>query len=182
MMADYVSKHTGAVIDSTIDRVLNGEAGIVQGVGIAAVYKRVSGIGNGAPNTILVELTDGSTYTFSVDNGRIPNFGTENAGKLMYIDATGEPNILTLGAGLQIAEGVLSVIGGSSGDGDDGGGDSGGDSGGEDPGDSDAVVEMTVDDDGNATVAGATLAVSDGDGSLSGATLTVDDNGDATIA
>ena len=102
-------------------------------------------------------------------------FGAENAGKLLYINSDGEATILALGAGLQIVNGVLSVIGGSSGGGNTGG-DSGDDSGGT------GAVELTVDNDGNATVAGATLTVVDGVGSLSGATLTVAADGDATIA
>ena len=74
-------------------------------------------------------------------------FGAENAGKLLYINSDGEATILALGAGLQIKNGVLSVIGGST-----SGGDSGDDSGGT------GAVELTVDNDGNATVAGASLS------------------------
>lgn len=103
-------------------------------------------------------------------------FGAENAGKLLYINSNGEATILVLGTGLQIVDGVLSVIGGSSGGGNTGGGDSGDDSGGT------GAVELTVGNDGTATVAGATLTVTNGDGKLSGATLTVGANGDATIA
>lgn len=119
-MADYVSKHTGSVIDSTIDRILNGDVGEVQAIGIAAVYQRMSGIGNGAPNKIVVELTDGTISTLTVNNGTIPNFGTENAGKLLYVGDDGEVSILAIGAGLQIVNGILSVIGGGTGGSDPG--------------------------------------------------------------
>jgi hypothetical protein len=98
--------------------------------------------------------------------GEIPNFGTENAGKLVYIGENGEATILNIGTGLQIVDGVLSVIGGSSGG---------------DPGDTETLA-MSVDDDGHATLAGATLTVENGVGSLAGATLTVTADGSATIA
>lgn len=120
MMADYVSKHTGAVIDLCIDRVLNGEA------------------------------------------GTIPNFGTENAGKLLYVNNNGDVTILAIGEGLKIVNGVLSVTGGSAGGSE--------------------AVEMSVDASGNATISGVALSVNaEGAATMTGATLKVETNGDAMI-
>ena len=73
------------------------------------------------------------------------------AGQLLFVDGTGKISPISLGAGLQITNGVLSVIGGG---GSGGGGDSG-------------EISFAVDENGNATI--------------SGAALTVDGNGNATI-
>lgn len=162
-MADYVSKHTGLTIDSTIDRILNGDIGNVQGVGVVAIYQSVTGQGNGSWNTITIALSDGRESKISVANGTIPSFSTENAGKLMYIDEQGEPKPLALSPVFYIADGVLNVN----------------------------LLEsiprgeaMSVDESGNATISDSSITFeidTDGNATLSGATLTVDENGDATF-
>lgn len=48
------------------------------------------------------------------------NFGTENAGKLLFVGDDGAVSILAIGAGLQIVNGILSVVGGSAGGSDPG--------------------------------------------------------------
>jgi hypothetical protein len=66
-----------------------------QAVGIASIYQKTTGIGNGSKNTIAVELTDGTLSTFNVSNGTIPNFGAENAGKLLSVGDDGEVSLTT---------------------------------------------------------------------------------------
>lgn len=162
-MADYVSKHTGLTIDSTIDRILNGDVGHVQGVSVVAVYQSIAGQGNGSRNTITIALSDGRESNISVMNGTIPSFSTANAGKLMYIDENGEPKPLALSPAFNITNGVLNVTL------------------------LDTIPRgevMSVDENGNATISGSDVSWSidmDGNATLSGATLTVDENGDATI-
>ena len=67
-----------------------------------------------------------------------------DAGKLLYIDANGEIRPLTLGEGLEIVDGVLRVTATGS-----------------------VIAQITVDDEGNAVITGATL--------------TVDENGNAVL-
>ena len=108
-MSEYVSKHTGLTIDSTIDRILNGDVGNVQGVSVANIQQSVSGQGNGAWNIITIMLSDGRESEIYVANGTIPSFSTENTGKLMYIDENGEPQPLALGSEFYIDAGVLHL-------------------------------------------------------------------------
>lgn len=87
------------------------------------------------------------------------------AGQLLFIDGTGKISPISLGAGLQITNGVLSVIGGG---GSGGGGDSG-------------EISFAVDGNGNATISGTTFNVDDdGNATISGE-IAVDANGNALI-
>ena len=108
-MAEYVSKHSGLTIDSAIDRIINGDVGTVVGVSVVAVYQRVIGFGPGGQNGIRMMLSDGTDIMFYFPNGTIPNFGVNNAGKVLYIDENGEPNLITLSPALYIADGVLRL-------------------------------------------------------------------------
>lgn len=87
------------------------------------------------------------------------NQGTENVGKLMYVSANGALVPLALGAGLEIRDGVLVVTATGT-----------------------VAAEITVDENGNAIVTGATLTVDEaGNATFTGAVLTVDEAGNATL-
>lgn len=43
------------------------------------------------------------------ESGGNVNYGAENAGKLLYVGADGYATVLTLGAGLKIVNGVLTI-------------------------------------------------------------------------
>lgn len=114
-MAEYVSKHKGVTIDSAIDRIINGDVGTVVGVSVREIYQRVIGFGTGGQNGIRMMLSDGTDVMFYFPNGTIPNFGVNNAGKVLYIDEKGEPNLITLSPALYIADGVLHLKSSASG-------------------------------------------------------------------
>lgn len=91
--------------------------------------------------------------------------GQANAGKLLYVDSYGMVVPLRLGAGLEIRDGVLVVVGSGTGGGDT------------------VIAELTVDENGNAILTGATLTVdAEGNATITGATLTVDEDGNAVLA
>lgn len=108
-MAEYVSKHSGLTIDSAIDRIINAEVGSVPGVSVREIYQRVLGFGPGAQNGVRMMLSDGTDIMFYFPNGTIPNFGVNNAGKVLYIDENGEPNLIALSPALYITDGVLHL-------------------------------------------------------------------------
>lgn len=109
-MAEYVSKHSGLTIDSAIDRIINGDVGTVMGTSVTDIYQRVIGLGNGANNGVYMTTSDNAAgWMFYFPNGTIPNFGVNNAGKVLYIDENGEPNLITLSPALYIADGVLHL-------------------------------------------------------------------------
>ena len=100
-------------------------------------------------------------------------FGSENAGKLVFIGADGKLVPLKLGNEFEIADGVLRIKGqitppevpDTP----------------EEP-DEPAEVVLTIDKEGNATLSGATLNVSlDGEGTITDADIIVDDNGNGMI-
>lgn len=100
------------------------------------------------------------------------NLGTSNAGMLLYVSATGAVLPLSIGSGLEIQNGVLSVTGAGESGGTGGSGDSG-----------ESVVLLAVDTDGAALLTGANLTVdANGAAALTGASLTVDEAGAAIIA
>lgn len=109
-MAEYVSKHSGLTIDSAIDRIIDGDVGTVVGVSVREIYQKVINFGGtGGENGIRMVLSDGTDVMFYFPNGTIPNFGVNNAGKVLYIDEKGEPNLITLSPALYIADGVLHL-------------------------------------------------------------------------
>ena len=82
-----------------------------------------------------------------------------DAGKLLYVSPDGAVMPLALGEGLEIVDGVLRVTATGS-----------------------VIAQITVDDEGNAVITGATLTVDDsGNGVITGAALTVDENGNAVL-
>lgn len=87
------------------------------------------------------------------------DYGAAAAGMLLYVGSDGRPIPLALGDGLQIVDGVLHVLGGGS-----------------------AVVTLTVDAEGHATLSGATLTVdAEGHAEITGGDIASDSSGDATI-
>jgi len=100
------------------------------------------------------------------------NLGAANAGMLLYVSATGAVLPLSIGGGLEIKNGVLSVTGAGGSNGTGGSGDSG-----------ENAVLLTVETDGAAFLTGATLTVDEnGAAALTGTSLTVDEVGAASIA
>ena len=82
-----------------------------------------------------------------------------DAGKLLYVSPDGAVMPLALGEGLEIVDGVLRVTATGS-----------------------VIAQITVDDEGNAVITGASLTVDDsGNGVITGAALTVDENGNAVL-
>lgn len=73
-----------------------------------------------------LNLTDGTVLTAEhlahMEDGIAAacNFDAENAGKLLFVGNDGAVSILAIGAGLQIVNGILSVIGGGTGGSDPG--------------------------------------------------------------
>ena len=87
------------------------------------------------------------------------HYGADDACKLLYISADGKAIPLVLGDGLQIVDGVLHVLGGGS-----------------------AMVTLTVDAEGHATLNGAALTVdAEGHADITGGDIASDSSGDATI-
>ena len=110
-----------------------------------------------------------------IEKGLFPggNFSEDHAGKLVFIGADGTLLPLTLGNEFEIRDGVLRIKGQITHP--------------DEPGSPDepeppVEVVLTVDQDGNATLSGATLTVAlDGAGTITDAAVSVDDNGNGMI-
>ena len=106
-------------------------------------------------------------------------FGEENAGKLVVIGADGKLIPITLGSEFEIVDGVLRINGQIAPPDEPDVPDEP-----DEPSEPEPPVEvvLTVDQDGNATLDGATVTVAeDGTGTMENATLTVDEDGNGMI-
>lgn len=131
--------------------------------------KRLTGDGMltriGATTTATTQAPPGAPPTWIdtvkqiISQTPLGSYPQDDAGKLLYISADGKAIPLALGDGLQIVDGVLHVIGGGS-----------------------AMVTLTVDAEGHATLNGAALTVdAEGHADITGGDIASDSSGDATI-
>ena len=85
--------------------------------------------------------------------------GAEYAGMLLYADEEGRLRALKLGAGLEIRDGALVATGSGT-----------------------VIAQMTVDENGSATITGAEFTVDEnGSATITGAEFVVDENGSAAL-
>lgn len=90
-----------------------------------------------------------------IKNAAMPHFGAEHAGKLLYISTQGQILPLTLGEGLVIVDGVLTLGGVSA--------------------------EFTADDEGNIMIANLVFEATDEDGTVSAVNSTFTAQPDGSV-